>query len=198
LDQDILIDRTVAQLGENLNLSAEDKQSLLQASKPKQLKQGQFFIEAGQTCGEIAILQTGIFRTFYLANDKEYTSYFNTEDRNPIIGAFTSFLRQKPSVESVVALEDSQYQSISKEELEGLYESHPNIQKMGRLLAEYNYVLAMERIYDLQHSAAKTRYEKFLALYPNVINRIPHYHIASYIGVTPESLSRLRKSVGRN
>jgi len=194
----MLLDRTFAQLGENFSLSAEDKRALQQALRPKQLKQGQFFVEAGEICGEVAILHTGIFRTFYLANDKEYTSYFNTEDRNPIVGAFTSFLRQQPSAESVVALEDSTHQSISKEELEGLYESHPNIQKMGRLLAEYNYVLAMERIYDLQHSDAKTRYEKFLALYPNVINRIPHYHIASYIGVTPESLSRLRKSVARN
>ncbi|MBQ0740731.1 Crp/Fnr family transcriptional regulator, partial [Aquimarina celericrescens] len=63
----------------------------------------------------------------------------------------------------------------------------------GRLIAEFNYVLAIERIESLQYQSASERYDIFIKCYPNLLNLIPHHYIASYLGVTPESLSRIRK-----
>ena len=82
---------------------------------------------------------------------------------------------------------------ISYNDLHRLYEQSIHLQKLGRLMAEFNYTLAMERIYSLQHHSARQRYEQLLDIYPNLINHVPHHYIASYLGITPESLSRVRK-----
>ncbi len=161
--------------------------------KPVKLKKGEFFLSQGEICRNVGFLTKGILRVYYCANDKEYTSYFNVDNRNSLVAGFTSFLKQEPSQESIQVLEDCVLFTLSYADLQRLFEKYFSFQKIGRLMAEYNYLLAMERIYDLQHSSANYRYEKFLKLYPGLINKIPHHYIASYIGITPESLSRVRK-----
>src|SRR6185503_18854812 len=113
--------------------------------------------------------------------------------RNHFVADFSSFLTRKPARENIHALEDCELALISQKDLEKLYSESFAFQKLGRLIAEYNYVLAVERIYSLQHESALERYNHLLEIYPNLINRVPHHYIASYLGITPESLSRIRK-----
>jgi CRP-like cAMP-binding protein len=158
---------------------------------------GDYFIREGEVCHKIGFLISGIARVYHIANDKEYTSYFNFAERNKMVASFESFLTQKPSKESIHFLQDSVLIIVPRAKLYELYEQSPAIQEMGRKLAEYNYILAMGRIYSLQHDTAQMRYEKLLDIYADLVNMVPHHYIASYLGITPESLSRIRKELMR-
>jgi CRP-like cAMP-binding protein len=171
----------------------KDWHILKEKLKPKSFKKGDFFIKEGQLCNYIGFLNKGIGRIYYVIDGKEITSYFNAGSRNMFVSSFTSFLSRKPSFENIHFLEDSELLMLGYDELQALYEQSPAIQKMGRIMAEYNYVLSMERIYSLQHASALERYNNMLKIYPGLMNQIPHHYIASYLGITPESLSRVRK-----
>ena len=157
------------------------------------LKKGDAFLSSGQISNRVGFLEKGVLRIFYLSNDKEHTSYFNVENRNPFVASFTSFLQQKPSHESIIALEDCTIHCLPYSELQKLYSTFSDMERLGRILAEQNYLMAIERIQDLQQQKADFKYDKFLSLYPGLMNRIPHHYISSYLGITPESLSRIRK-----
>jgi len=158
---------------------------------------GDFFVREGEVCSRIGFLVSGIARVYHLANDREYTSYFNITPRNRLVSSFESFLTGKPSRESIHFLDEAELVVIDREALLQLYSQSPVFQEMGRKMAEYNYILAMERIYSLQHDTAQARYTKLLHIYPDLMNQVPHHYIASYLGLTPESLSRIRKELMR-
>lgn len=175
-------------------INDEDWQLFTKQLKFKSYKKGELFIKEGELCNSIGFLNKGIARVYYVIDGKEITSYFNTSNRNMFVCSFTSFLSRKPSFENVHFLEDSELLILDFNQLQELYDKSPNIQRMGRLMAEYNYVLSMERIYSLQHAPAIDRYNHLLKIYPGLMNQIPHHYIASYLGITPESLSRIRKA----
>ncbi len=177
------------------HLGTADAQLFAASCAEASFARGEYFIREGEVCHRIGFLVSGIARVYHLANDKEYTSYFNFPQRNRMVGSFESFLTQRPSRESIHFLQDTKLILISRSKLYELYEQSPAIQELGRRMAEYNYILAMERIYSLQHDAAQLRYEKLLDIYADLVNLVPHHYIASYLGVTPESLSRIRKEL---
>lgn len=178
-------------------LSEADASLFAAACTEAQYSRGDYFIREEEVCHRIGFLLRGVARVYHIANDKEYTSYFNLPQRNRMVGSFESFLTQRPSRESIHFLQDTELILISRSKLYELYDQSPAIQELGRRMAEYNYVLAMERIYSLQHDTAQARYEKLLDIYADLVNLVPHHYIASYIGVTPESLSRIRKDLMR-
>lgn len=180
-----------------LPLEAEAQAALAQVAKPKQLLAGEVFASPDRVCKHIGFLQSGIARVYHLQTGKEITDYFNTPLRNPLVSSFVSFLTQKVSREYVAALTDCELLLIHQEDLEQLYAQFKSMERLGRLLAERNYLLALERIESLQNQDASSRYEAFLKLYPQLVNQVPNHYIASYLGITPESLSRIRKQLVR-
>lgn len=175
-------------------INNKDWEVFVKKLKPRSFKKGDLFIREGQLCNQMGFLNKGIARVYYVVGGKEITSYFNAGNRNLFVCSFTSFLSRKPSFENIHFLEDSELFILSYKELQQLYDKRPDLQKLGRLMAEYNYVLSMERIYSLQHSPAIERYDNMLKIYPGLMNQVPHHYIASYLGITPESLSRIRKN----
>lgn len=191
----LVYDKIRATLNHFLPLPEADWLLIRDCLQEKHLAKGEYFIKEGQTCNHIGFLNKGITRVYYLVDGKEFTSYFNFEDRNPLVSAFTSFITRQPSQESVHVIQDAELLVFNYEQLQGLYKASPNIQKLGRLMAENNYVLSIERIYSLQHRPAQERYLELLKIYPNLINHVPHHYVASYLGITPEALSRVRKAI---
>jgi|ERR1043165_1721833 CRP-like cAMP-binding protein len=179
------------------DLPTADWQRLTDVMHEAEVKKGDFFLKQGKVCSHLGFLVSGVMRVYHLANDKEYTSYFNFGSRNPFVSSYSSFVTRKPSHESIHALEDCKLAQISYDDLQQLYSESAAFQKLGRLIAEYNYTLAVERIYSLQHNTANERYVQLMDMYPNLINVVPHHYVASYLGVTPESLSRIRKELSR-
>lgn len=178
-----------------LPLSKEEKEMISAKVSQVSLKKGDKIVIQGQVSNKLYFVVSGIYRAYKIDDAKEITSYFNYENRNPFVASFVSLLTQKPSKEIVECIESGELLSIYYSDWLELYKKSNQINTFGRIMAEYNYVLAMERIESLQYYKAKDRYLSFMELYPNLLNMIPHHYIASYIGVTPESLSRIRKEV---
>ena len=128
-------------------LSDENWQLLEKQLQPKSFKKNDFYIKEGSVCDYIGFLNKGIARVYYTIEGKEITSYFNTENRNIFVCSFVSFLSRKASFETIHFLEDIKLLILDYMQLQDLYEARPKIQKSGRLIAEYNYVLSIERIY---------------------------------------------------
>jgi CRP-like cAMP-binding protein len=103
-----------------------------------------------------------------------------------------SFLTGNPSEYYIESIKDTTFLKLTKENREKMLEEHPKMERFFRIICEYNIVHSRKRIVDLMQTPAKERYEKFCNMYPSILNDVPLKHIASYIGVTPEFLSKLR------
>ncbi len=175
-----LQDVDVLKIGSKLSIEDYDK--------------GDFILKLNQVSKTLKFVLSGVYRVYQLKDGKEITSYFNYEERNPLVASFVSLLANKPSTEFIECIIPGKVISISYSDWKELYKTSLELNVFGRLMAEKNYLLAIQRIESLQYQNASERYEMFLKLYPNLLNQIPHHYISSYLGITPESLSRVRKT----
>ncbi len=173
--------------------SDEDLEQLHSKLVIENYGKGDVLIKQGQICSSLKFVFSGVYRVYQLNNGKEITSYFNYESRNPFIASFVSLLKAQPSNEIIECIVPGKVLSIKYSNWTALYNISQSFNTFGRLMAEFNYILAIERIESLQYLSASDRYEKFIKLYPDLLNMIPHHYISSYLGITPESLSRIRK-----
>ncbi len=175
-------------------LSDAELQKIVGLPKEKTLKKGEYLIQEGKICNEIVFVKSGILRSFYNNSEgSEITNCITFE--NEFMSAFSSFITQQPTDENIQALYDSDLLSINREELNRLYESSLTWQKVGRMLTEFQYVEIEKRIVSFQKQTAKQRYDTLLKYRSNYIKFIPLQHLASYLGITPRHLSRLRKEL---
>lgn len=182
-------------INQKVNLLDSDKILLAEKLKLESFKKGEQIVRLDQVCNTLKFVKSGIYRVYKLVDGKEITSYFNYENRNPFVASFASLLTETGSNEIVECIEDGELLSIQFSDWKEMYAKSERLNTFGRIMAEFNYILAMERIEALQYHNATERYTSFLKLYPNLMNLIPHHYIASYIGVAPESLSRIRKEI---
>ena len=189
------MDKLISIINSVVQLSEKEWSLIKNSINLIHLNKGDLFVGNATICNKMGFVQKGIARVYYIAEGKEYTSYFNTQERNQIICAFSSFISRKPSYEIIQAITDCEIFIISYEALQNLYETSASFQKLGRLTVEQNYVASIRRIYDYQHKSARDRYIDLLKKYHSSVNFIPQHYIASYLGITPESLSRLRKQL---
>ncbi len=159
----------------------------------KNFKKNAFLIRAGEVTENSFVILKGLVRDFYiLESGKEYNTRFNPE--NTIAGSFSSMVLKLPSRFYIQALEDTETVVLNRTKIEELYERHPCWERLGRLMAEYAMIKKEQRDNEILDSL-ETRYLRFLDESPDLMNRIPQYHIASYLGVTDVALSRLRKRI---
>jgi len=164
--------------------------------KARKMIKGDFFNMQQMVCNDLGLIVKGIFRIYYRdPNTKEDKNvYFFSE--NQFVVSFRSFVTRNPCWYFIEAMEDSEIFFISYKDLNGLYESHPNWGKFGRLLAESFFNIAQMRTEEFIFFSHEQRYIRLLEQHPHIVERIPAYHISSYLGITNPSLSRIRKRVG--
>ena len=151
-----------------------------------------FLLKQGRPCKYLWFLVSGVVRYFYTDEDGKDSNVWFSMDTDIITDA-PSFVSQKPSHESIQLLEDSELYAIERNSLYSLLQKHHSFALWYISLVEKHYVSQIEeRISDLQFLNAKQRYEKLLAQFPNISNRISLGHIASYLNITQETLSRIR------
>lgn len=171
-------------------LDEETWEAFINRSEVKNYKKNDFIYQPGQVCRHISFISSGLLRSYYLQEDKEVTTAFIYE-RN-YFSDYGSFLMQSPTDMYTKVLEDSVLINVSYNDLQLLYKSYPLCQKVGRLIAENLYMLLFNRNASFQFDSAETRYQKFVQDNESILLRVPQYAVASYIGITPEALSRIR------
>ena len=154
-----------------------------------------FIIQKGQTATDIGFLLSGSCRIFYQKEGEEKTTYFCFE--NNLVAAYLSCLTGQPSTLSIQALEDCEFLFFKYDTLTALYQQFPVYQIFGRKLAEYLFAGLDIRLAELLTLSPEERYLNFIntPTKRKILERIPQQYIASYLGITPVSLSRIRRRI---
>jgi CRP-like cAMP-binding protein len=173
-----------------IKLSPETADAFLATIIKKKVRKKTLVQESGGDCNYVYFIEKGIARTFYYKDGKDITYWIAAE--NEFIGSLGSFFSRTPGNKYVEVLEDSILWEFSHAKLEALYASSKEMERVGRLFAQYGISLLEKRIDDVHALSAKERYELLLAKHPQIIQRVPMGIIASYLGVTSETLSRIR------
>lgn len=173
-------------------LSEASLEELVNNFKLKTLRKGELLLSQGQICGHIYFVSKGCLRLYYITNDIEITVWFSFENNSAI--ELSSFLSEEPSDYFLEAIEDSEVFSLHKSELNKLYARHPQLERIIRTFWEDIILNLLKRFTALQRDSAEKRYLDLLSQ-PKYFQRVPQKYLASYIGVTPSSLSRIRRNI---
>lgn len=172
-------------------MSTELQNYISKHLKSRKLKKREFLLRNGQTNSIGSFLNSGLLHCYYPHNDKKITSWFLQEGNLAI--SVQSFFAQKQSYECIEAMEPCELFYLTYQELQFAYRAFLEFNFIIRFLVEKYYMLKEEQTYQLQTAAtAKERFNWFIDTFPELITRVPMRHIASFLGVTEETLSRIR------
>ncbi|MVN74765.1 cyclic nucleotide-binding domain-containing protein [Hymenobacter sp. HMF4947] len=162
--------------------------------RPQILRKRQHLLLAGEPCTHLAFVTQGCLRSYSLnGQGHEHTLQFAPEDW--WVSDIYSLLTQQPSTLSIDALEDTHLLLLAQADLETIYAQFPIFERYFRLLMQSRYVALQERVNASLSQTASEKYQHFLRKYPGIAQRVPQHFIASYLGITPESLSRVRRQL---
>lgn len=177
-------------------LSEQDFAQLLPHVVPRRVAKGARLLTAGQVCGAVFFVQTGFLRMYYVGADgQEVNCRF--AGANSFLTDFQSFLTQQPARYSWQATQAAEVLALPYELVQRLYRESPTWDHVGRLIAERVYQQLNERVELLQFYTPAQRYEYVRQHYPALLTQVPQAQLASYLGVQPESLSRIRQRLRR-
>ncbi|GAB3889379.1 Crp/Fnr family transcriptional regulator [Spirosoma agri] len=154
------------------------------------LEPGDFFLQAGEVCRYVGFVKTGLLRYYVLDDGEEHTYDFSPDQT--FACNYESFLPQTPSTRYIQAIEPTALWRISYDNLQQLYKTLQHGQQFGRLVAEQLFVITLQKLTSFYSETADERYDSFLRLFPELAERVPQYVVASYVGIKPQSLSRIR------
>ncbi|MEO1448321.1 MAG: Crp/Fnr family transcriptional regulator [Bacteroidota bacterium] len=147
--------------------------------------------ESGRVTAQMAFIQSGILRQFYQKDEKEFTELFY--EPGVFIGNHLSYLNKTPSPYAIQALVPSELYVLPFAELESFFPDFPVIEAYSEYVSEQKVLEMNDRLVSRIQDSPEERYAQLLRNQPDVVARIPQYYIAQYLGMRPESLSRLRK-----
>lgn len=154
-------------------------------------KKNEYFLKEGEVCRYIWFIKKGLTRCYYTKGISEVCSWFMKE--GDMIISVDSFFQQKPGLESIEALEDCEVSCLKYDDLQFLYKNFSEMNFIGRVLTEKYYILSEQRLYSLRMHRSQQRYDYLMKNFPELVQRIPVKYLASYIGVSRETLSRSRR-----
>lgn len=172
------------------NISEQAQVDFTKCIFERKVTKGTLLLKQGEICRYIYFIKEGFARGFYYQDGKEFTLWFGLE--NDIISSMYSFVCQKKSFESIEIMENSVLYCLEYAQLQRLYKQHIEINLIGRLFTEKYYIRLEERVMSLQFQTAQERYNQIIKTNPRLIQRATLGHIASYLGITQETLSRIR------
>lgn len=157
----------------------------------KDCKKGHVLVNEGDVADQMFFLGSGMSRNYFVRNDKEFTIDFHFE--GDFVTGFYSLITSKPSVITVELLTDATIVFFPYSFIIMLYDISIKAANFGRLIAESQYIVRLNKEMDLMSLTAEERYANLLNYRPELVNKISVKHISSYLGIHPESLSRIRK-----
>ncbi|MCG9899325.1 MAG: Crp/Fnr family transcriptional regulator, partial [Hydrotalea sp.] len=177
-----------------IEVSEDELNDFLGGAITKTFKRQEIISRPASIPNEIFFINKGIIRVLITDNEgTEHTIHFALE--NQFIADYSNFIQQQPSIYSLQTLEETEVVILPRSAIEWGYKNLKQGQKMGRLIAEYYFIYQDNRIKNNYVRTLKQRYDNITEVFPNIHNRVPQHMIASYLGITPIHLSRLKKAV---
>jgi CRP-like cAMP-binding protein len=177
-------------LKDKIQLSEKSREAFLSVMRNEEYPRGHLLVKPGTVCRSFFFVEKGLTRTFYYKDGKDVTDWFSPE--NTIACSIVSFTTQKPDRRGIELLEDSSFWVLDHDDLEMLCSQYHEIERFARLSTAYGMILVQERFDDLHFATAAERYKKLLEHQPTILQRAPLGMVASYLGITQETLSRIR------
>jgi CRP-like cAMP-binding protein len=175
-----------------IKISEDELSNFLNQAMIKTFKRQEILSRPNIVPNEIYFINRGLVRVVITDNEgQEHTIHFALE--NQFIADYSNFIQKQPAIYSLQTMEDTQVVILPRTAIEWGYDKLTEGQKMGRLIAEYYFIYQDDRIKNLYIRTPKQRYDSITSVFPNIHNRVPQHMIASYLGITPIHLSRLKK-----
>jgi|TARA_B100000683_G_C12220604_1_gene444816 CRP-like cAMP-binding protein len=174
------------------NITKEDEATIISAFEPVSIQKKKDLLVSGQVCDYLYFITKGCLRSFYI-DAKGIEHVYQIRMDNNWIGDIDSYFTRQKSKYNIEALENSYLLRIPVDRLEQLFIEIPNLERYFRILFQKAYINALNRLSSTMWDTAIDRYNEMLKEHPEIFQRVPLVHIASYLGITPESLSRIRK-----
>jgi CRP/FNR family transcriptional regulator len=175
-------------------LEPSDEAQFIKIVRKTRLKKRQFLVQPGFVCQSQSYVLQGALRSYFVNTDgQEHTLQFAVEDW--FISDFNSYINQSPASIYVEALEDSVVLQIDYTNVEHLCATNPKFERFFRVVAQKSFAFSQKRILSNLGLSAEERYLEFADMYPKIVQRVPQYALASYLGMTPEFLSKLKSAL---
>ena len=176
-----------------ISISEDELNEFLSQAITRTFKRQETVSRPNAIPNEIFFITKGFIRVLVTDNEGiEHTTYFAAE--NQFIADYSNFIQKKPSFYTLQAVEETQVIILPRPVIEWGYKNLTEGQKLGRLIAEFYFIYQDERTKNMYVRTPKQRYDSITEVFPNIHNRVPQHMIASYLGITPIHLSRLKKS----
>ncbi len=183
-------------ISKKIVLTNEETVQLKTYFTPKKLRKRQYLLQEGDVCKSLAFTEAGLLR-LYSVDDKGIEHMLQFAVQGWWIVDIYSFLTGEPSRFNIDALEDSELLLLSHENFDAMMAALPKMERYFRILFQNNIIAKERRLESAIASGAEERYQLFEETYPDFVQRIPLNLIASYLGITPETLSRIRRKLSR-
>ncbi|MFM2266751.1 MAG: hypothetical protein RL757_191 [Bacteroidota bacterium] len=181
-------------ISQKVVVSTEEFERFAAVFEEKIVQRGDFVLKIGEIAQHTNYVVQGCLKMFSIdANGYEHVIQFAPEDW--WIGDQNSIVSQKPAFVSIQAIEKSVVFSIPESKMEAIFDECPRVERYFRILAVRRFVALQERVYKGNAQLAEERYLEFIEKYPTLAQRVPQHDIASYLGIKPQSLSRIRKNI---
>ncbi|NLU94863.1 Crp/Fnr family transcriptional regulator [Chitinophaga sp. Ak27] len=187
------MEKFVATLSQISELSPQLREDIASKITFTSFKKKEQILREGEICNYLYFVEHGLLRAYYLKDGEEISSLFMEE--GDFVISVLSFYKRQASHEFIVALEDCQLCGFHYDDLNYLYRKHVEFNLIGRILTEAYFCLAEERLIGMRKSNAEERFRFLLDKKTDLIARIPGKDLATYLGVTPETLSRMRSAI---
>ncbi|MDH6534199.1 Crp/Fnr family transcriptional regulator [Parabacteroides sp. 52] len=174
-------------------LSEQTQEQLASILVPRELKKGEFFLKEGEVCKQIGYIHQGFVRQYYYKNNKDITEHFAYE--NYFVMAIESCFNKQPSHMIIEALEPTLIYGMPFDRLKELLRKEPEIALLYSAFLEQSLIISQRKTDSLRFETATERYFRLMKEHPEIIKRAPLSHIASFLLMTPETLSRVRANI---
>ncbi|MFO8020841.1 MAG: Crp/Fnr family transcriptional regulator [Perlabentimonas sp.] len=180
-------------IGKYVSYNADEFNATIPLFETRILQKGEVLIAEGEIAKIIVFTNKGYLRVYYNHDGEEITR--DITPLNSFATALPSFITQTPSYEVISAITDCELFVIRKENLDYLYDTYPKWERLGRRIIEDMFVEAQHRLYQFITQTAEVRYRQLMQYHPDMIRDVPLKHIADFLGIKLQSLSRLRKNI---
>ncbi|MES2593616.1 MAG: Crp/Fnr family transcriptional regulator [Bacteroidota bacterium] len=183
----------LSHLSSIISVSKSLETELTSITKKIIVSKNQPLLEIGNRCNDLIFIEKGLMRGYYFDDGKEITNWFAQE--NEFAASLYSLVAMKPSTEAIEALEECEFIQLPYSSLQRLYLKFPETERLGRIIVESYYIKLEERLLNIHFKTAKERYQSIVLNKPSLLQRVPLGQIASYLGITQETLSRIRAEI---